>query len=190
MKLKNAFKEIRNGYNINNSKVVDENSKKYKTLIKDSILYTNIIPSRLVEKSFTGVDEKYFLHDRDILIFIKKPYRVGTYRFGDKLDIIIPNNFVILRGINMDYYSFIFVANYLEKVGIKKYVEDNNITGNLTVELIEDIELPDIPKEKQMTISSLLNLINERSAIYSNILDNDEIIKDYAINSVIGEKND
>ena len=90
----------------------------------------------------------------------------------------------------MDYYSFIFVANYLEKVGIKKYVEDNNITGNLTVELIEDIELPDIPKEKQMTISSLLNLINERSAIYSNILDNDEIIKDYAINSVIGEKND
>ena len=28
MKLKNAFKEIRNGYNINNSKVIDENSKK------------------------------------------------------------------------------------------------------------------------------------------------------------------
>ena len=190
MKLIDVFDEIINGYNINNAKVKDEDSKIYKTLQKDSILYTNIIPDRLVEKSFSGVKKKYFLQDRDILIFVKRPFRVGTYRYQDKEDIVVPNNFVILRGINMDYYSYIFVANYLEKVGIQKFVEENNYNGNLRIEDIEKIELPDISKEEQMKISPLLNSINERSAIYSNILANDEKIINYAINSVIGDNND
>ena len=90
----------------------------------------------------------------------------------------------------MDKYSYIFVANYLENIGIKKYIEDNNLTGNLTKEDIKNIELPNIPKEKQKTISPLLNAINERSAIYTNILNNDEKIIHYAINSIIGDEND
>ena len=137
MKLIDVFSEIIIGYNINNAKVKDEDSKIYKTLQKDSILYTNIIPDRLIEKSFSGVKKKYFMQDRDILIFIKRPFRVGTYRYQDKEEIVVPNNFVILRGINMDYYSYIFVANYLEKIGIQKYIKENNKTGNLCIEDIK-----------------------------------------------------
>jgi len=191
MKLKDVFKEILVGYNINNAAVKDEYSKVYKTLQKDSIQYTNIIPSRLIDKAFTSdIKDKYFMQPRDILIFVKKPYRVGTYIHTNDLQVIIPNNFIVLRGINMDYYSFIFVANYLEKIGVKKYIEENNRTGNLSIEDIKNIELPDIPKEKQMTISPLLNAINERSAIYSNILNNDDKIVRYAINSIIGDENE
>ena len=191
MKLKNVFEDIIVGYNFINASVKDEYSKVYKYLQKDSIQYTNIIESQLIERTFTGeVKKKYFVQPRDILIFVKKPYRVGTLSYEIKEDIVIPNNFIVLRGINMDIYSYIFVANYLENIGINKYIEENNITGNLTIEDIKNIELPDIPKEKQMTISPLLNAINERSAIYTNILDNDKKIIDYAINSVIGEEND
>ena len=67
---------------------------------------------------------------------------------------------------------------------------DNKINGNLSIEDIKNIDLPDISKEKQMTISKLLNNINERSAIYSNILDNDDKIVRYAINGVIGGYDD
>ena len=191
MKLKNVFEDIIVGYNFINASVKDEYSKVYKYLQKDSIQYTNIIESQLIERTFTGeVKKKYFVQPRDILIFVKKPYRVGTLSYEIKEDIVIPNNFIVLRGINMDIYSYIFVANYLENIGIKKYIEENNITGNLTIEDIKNIELPDITKEKQMTISPLLNAINERSAIYTNILDNDKKIIDYAIKSVIGEEND
>ena len=191
MKLKNVFEDIIVGYNFINASVKDEYSKVYKYLQKDSIQYTNIIESQLIERTFTGeVKKKYFVQPRDILIFVKKPYRVGTLSYEIKEDIVIPNNFIVLRGINMDIYSYIFVANYLENIGINKYIEKNNITGNLTIEDIKNIELPDIAKEKQMTISPLLNAINERSAIYTNILDNDKKIIDYAINSVIGEEND
>ena len=189
MKLKDVFEDIFVGYNIKSSKVDDKYAKIYKTLQKDSIQYTNIITSKLVEKAYTyDIKPKHFLHPRDILIFVKKPYRVGTYQYDD-LEVIIPNNFIILRGINMDYYSYIFVANYLEKIGIKKFVEENDVTDNLSADLIKNLELPDIPKEKQLTISPLLNSINERSALYSNILENDDKIVRYALDKVVGDKN-
>lgn len=191
MKIKDVFEEISVGYNISNTTVKDKYSKIYKTLHKDSIQYTNIIDSRLIEKIFTGeIKKKYFIQPRDILIFVKKPYRVGTYTYEINEDIVIPNNFIILRGINIDKYSYIFIANYLEKIGIKKFIEKNNFIGNLTIDDIKKIELPNISKEKQMSISPLLNAINERSTIYTNILDNDDKIVNYAIKNIIGEEND
>ena len=191
MKIKDIFEEIIVGYNITNAAVKDKYSKMYKTLHKDSIQYTNIIESNLIEKAFTGdIKTKYFVQPRDILIFVKKPYRVGTLAYDTEEEIIIPNNFIVLRGINMDKYSYIFIANYLENIGINKFIEENKHEGNLSLEDIKNIELPDIPKEKQMTISPLLKAINERSAIYSNILENDNIIVNYAINSIIGNNND
>ena len=90
----------------------------------------------------------------------------------------------------MDKYSYIFVSNYLEKIGIKRYLENHPYINNLTIDDVKNIELPDISKEKQMTISPLLNAINERSAIYTNILDNDDKIINYAIESIIGDKHD
>ena len=191
MKIRDVFDDVIVGYNINNTLVNDKYSKLYKTLQKDSIQYTNVISSKLVDKVFSSdIKDKYFVKGRDILIFVKKPYRVGTYMWDDDNKIVIPNNFIVLRGINMLYYSYIFVANYLEKIGIDKYVSDNKINGNLSIEDIKNIDLPDISKEKQMRISKLLNNINERSAIYSNILDNDDKIVRYAINSVIGGYDD
>ena len=70
---------------------------------------------------------------------------------------------------------------------MEKFKEDNTKKGNLSIGEIEDIELPDIPKDKQMTISPLLKAINKRSAIYSNILENDDKIIRYAINSIVGD---
>lgn len=191
MKVKDVFKEIIVGYNLNNAGVDDEYSKFYKTLQKESIQYTNIIPKKLIDRKFSSnIKSKFFMQERDILIFVKKPYRVGTYTVNDNLEVIIPNNFIILRGIDMEKYSFIFVANYLEKIGIKEFVEKENINRNLSIEDIKNIDLPDISKEKQMTISPLLNAINDRSALYSNILENDEKIVLYALNKVVGDEND
>ena len=191
MKIKDVFSEIITGYNTTNSTGKANYAKVYKILQKDSIQYTNVIESKLIDKAFTSeIKDKYFVKGRDILIFVKKPYRVGTYSIKEESDIVVPNNFIILRGINMDKYSYIFVANYLEKIGIPKYIEENNYEGNLTLSEIEKIELPDIPKDKQMTISPLLKAINERSAIYSNILENDYKIADYALHSIIGDEDD
>ena len=189
MKIRDVFEDIFIGYNLTNSAVDDKYAKYYKSLQKDSIQYTNVVPNKLIEKKYSSdIKKKYYLQDKDIIIFIKKPYRVGTYSEDDN-EIIVPNNFVILRGIDSDKYSYIFLANYLERIGIKKYVEKNNKDGNLSIEDIKEIDLPDIPKIDQVKITRLLKNINRRSAIYSNILDNDEKIIDYFLNMIVGDNN-
>ena len=136
MKLKDAFEEIFTGYNMTNAIGNNKDIKEVNFINKDSIAYTNIIPKRLILKQVTtDIKNKYYMKDRDIIISLKKPYKVGTYRFNRSINIVIPNNFIILRGINMDKYSFIFVANYLEKIGISKFVKEHDITGDLTVSL-------------------------------------------------------
>lgn len=192
MQIKDVFPEIFTGVNLNVGNSKEESTREIYTLIKDSIQYTNIIDKKLIKKTINiDVKDKYKMSDRDIIISLKKPYKVGTYRFIKHREIIIPNNFAILRNIDRDKYSYIFVANYLERIGIDKYIKEhpNRRNEDLSIAEVKEIELPDISKEEQMRISNLVNKINERSALYNNLLENDEEIIKYALNEVIGGKN-
>ena len=193
MKIEDVFEEVYTGFNINNSRSTNTVEDVY-FIQKDSIAYTNIIKDKLIQRRVTSnIRKKYILEGRDIVISLKKPFKVGTcmYNYKDK-KIIIPNNFIILRGINRDLYSYIFVANYLENIGIDKFISEHSDlkrdNKDLTVADIKSIELPKIDKDSQMKISKLMNNINERSAIYSTILKNDNEIIKYALNLVIGDK--
>jgi len=199
MLVKDVFKEMFTGLNINNSNSNAKYAEDVYFIQKDTIQYSNIIEKRLIKKRLDfDIKNKYIMQERDIIISLKKPYKVGTYRFNrifnEKKKVIIPNNFIVLRGINMDLYSYIFVSNYLEKIGIDKYVTENKINERIHKELlledIANIDLPDIPKTEQMKISELMNLINDRSAIYSTILENDSLIIKHALKEVIGDNND
>jgi len=194
MKIEEVFDEVYTGFNINNSRSTNIVEDVY-FIQKDSIAYTNIIKNKLIKKRISSnIRKKYVLEGRDIIISLKKPYKVGTYRYDYKdKKIIIPNNFIILRGINRDLYSYIFVANYLENIGLEKYLKEHQDlkkdNKDLTVADIKSIELPKIDKDSQMKISILMNNINDRSTIYSTILKNDNEIIKYALNLVIGDGN-
>lgn len=191
MLVKEVFEDIFTGFNLTNSIGSEKNLDDIYFIQKDSIQYTNIIINKLVKKRITtSIKNKYYMKDRDIIVSLKKPYKVGTYKYHTDKKIIIPNNFLVLRGINRNLYSYIFLVNYLEKIGISKYVKENNIEKDLTVEDIKNIELPNITKKEQMKISELMNLINDRSAIYSTILENDDQIIRYALNNIVGGSDD
>lgn len=191
MLVKEVFEDIFTGFNLTNSIGSEKNLDDIYFIQKDSIQYTNIIINKLVKKTITtSIKNKYYMKDRDIIVSLKKPYKVGTYKYRTDKKIIIPNNFLVLRGINRNLYSYIFLVNYLEKIGISKYVKENNIEKDLTVEDIKNIELPNITKKEQMKISELMNLINDRSAIYSTILENDNQIIRYALNNIVGGSDD
>jgi len=188
MLIKDVFTNIFIGFNLNNSVGNKSYSEKIYFIQKDSIAYTNIVEAKLESKNVTTeIKEKFFLQGRDIIISVKKPYKVATYQQIPDKKIVIPNNFIILRGINMDHYSYIFVTNYLEKIGIPNFFKETGKT-ELKISDIEDINLPDISKDKQMTISPLVKDINARSAIYSEILENDDEIVKYMLNMVIGDE--
>lgn len=189
MKIREVFGEIRTGKYIDGNLTSNESTEIY-TFKKDAINYSTLVESKFEYRTvYYHVKDKYLMQPRDIIISLKKPYKVGTITYQTKKKILIPNNFAILRDINMELYSFVFVANYLERIGIAKYVEEHNIKDDLSLEDIKNIDLPNVPKEEQMTISELMKKINERSNTYSNILENDDKIIKYALNKVIGEDN-
>lgn len=189
MKIKDVFEEIKTGRYINNSIESNEAMEVY-TFKKEALSYSTLVESRLEKKMiYCNINDKYLMKPRDIIISLKKPYKVGTITYDMKKKVLIPNNFAILRGINMELYSYIFVSNYLERIGIEEFVNAHNITGDLSLEDIKEIDLPDVPKDAQMTISELMKSINERSNLYSNILENDDKIVKYALNKVIGDSN-
>lgn len=191
MRLENAFKEIFTGLNINTKTSLKSNDyKEYNTFLKEALQYSRILDNKIkITKVYCDVKDKYFMKDRDIIISLRKPYKVGTYlKSPESKKILIQNNFAILRGIDMEKYSFIFVSNYLERIGINKFLEGKE-NDSFSLEDIKNIELPDIPKEEQMKISKLMNSINERSCLYSKILENDDQIIKEALNRVIGGNN-
>lgn len=190
MKVREIFPDIFTGlYTDSKSMTKADIDNEVYTFNKNAIGYGAIATNKLYKKHvYANIKDKYFMKDRDIIISIKKPYKVGTirYLYKDKNKILIPNNFVILRNINRDYYSYIFITNYLDKIGIQKYVDEHNIEGDLHLEDIENIDIPDIPKEEQMKISPLMNHINERSSYFNALLDNDEELIRKALYEIIG----
>ena len=192
MKIKDIFPEIFTGLYTDGRNMTKGNIKnEVYTFNKNALCYGTITQSKLYKKEvYDDIKDKYFMKPRDIIISLKKPYKVGTMQFinfKDSNKILIPNNFIVLRNINRDYYSYIFITNYLEKIGIDKYVKENNIKGDLHLVDIESIEIPLIPKEEQMKITPLMNNINKRSSYFSVLLDNDEELIKRVLNEVIGE---
>ena len=189
MKIRDAFKEVRMGINLKSSKLQGEGDEILcYTFRKNALDYGLLLDDKLIEMNLYGeIEPKYFMQGRDIIISVKKPYKVVTYPYNTNLKIIIPSNFIILRDINMDKYSFIFVINYLNYIAMDKYFKDK--TSDLTIEEINDIELPDIPKVRQMKISGLMNNINKRGQLYSKLIKNDKEIIFYALNKIVGDNN-
>ena len=192
MKIRNVFDEIYKGVNINTSQS-EEFSQEIYTFNRDALQYANLLETKL-EKVVVNkqIKPKYVVQGRDIIISIKKPYKAATLQRKIDKKIVVPNNFVILK-FNEEIrnkYSYIFLTNYLDRIGLKKYADENKIDNELSVEDIKNIELPDIPKTKQMSISNLLNNINERSSLYSRLLENDSEIVRYVINKIVGDNND
>ena len=186
MKLQDAFKEIRTGVNLKSPVLQGEGEKiKCYTFKKNALDYALLQEDKFEELDLYGnIDSKYFMQPRDIIISTKKPYKVATYPYNKVIKVIIQNNFIILREINMDLYSYVFVTNYLEKIAIEENFKDKK--SDLSIEDIKSIELPEIPKQKQMNISDLMTKINERGILFSKLLKNDNEIITYAINKIVG----
>jgi hypothetical protein len=187
MKIENVFKTIKTGLNYKNINNSNGMEKVY-TFEKNALSYATLCEGKLKEEIvYFKVDSKYFMKPRDIIISLRSPYEVGTITHTTNKKILIPNNYAILRDIDMDKYSYIFVTNYLQRIGIAKYVKKFNKKGSISLEDIKNIDLPDISKEKQMTISNLMESINERSNTYIELLENDNEIMNYLLKKVVGD---
>ena len=171
MQVKDVFEEIFVGANLSISSKTIEKKEVY-TLKKDNIIFNSIFPKEtyysylndkkdyknLLENSLQKVKipktikEKYYIRPSDIIISIKKPYKVLTDVLIKK-DIIVNNNYIILRGIDRKKYTERYLTYYLEYIGIKEILNETKKTGNeLSLADIKNIQLPNISITKQHDI--------------------------------------
>ncbi len=164
-----------------------------KKIQKDSMKSSKFITSRFVDIKLPAViDDKYFLQDEDIIISLKEPYIAAAMSETLEEKVLIPNNYVVLRNIDKEKYNYIFVVNYLNLFGINKLINKNvknDIYTDLTINDIKSIVLPNISLEKQETVITLCNAINQRAVYYETIMDNDKKIIEYAMKEVLGGRN-
>lgn len=169
-KIKDVFEEIFLGINLSTCSKVGEMQEVY-TFKKENIFYHSILyndfgynkfrnreryeylvtSSLLKIKVPKNMKEKYFLKYGDIIISLKKPYKVFNDIIFQKDKIVATNNYVILRKRKSENYYTPFLAYYIENVGIEEFLKENNkMNSELSIEDIKNIELPDISKKEQI----------------------------------------
>ena len=98
-----------------------------------------------------SLNRKFFLRSSDVVISIKKPYKVFAHHFARR-SVVVNNNYVVLRGFDKVKYDRWYVAYYLEYIGIGELLnqsEFDRVNTELTLEDIKNIDLPDISIKKQ-----------------------------------------
>ncbi len=129
------------------------------------------------------IDKKFFLKKDDIIIASipsNNTNHVGYCKDIGEEKVIIKKNFFILRNIDKDKYNPEFVAEYLEQIGMED-AKNKKATKDFVTGDIEEIDIPNIPIEKQNELVALLRPINERNELYHKMIDNCEEIKKYMI---------
>ena len=193
MLIREAFDYRKCGMDINKKQATrPDDLMNVKKIQKSAMQSSKFLESRLIDVSLPyTLEDKYFLHEKDIVISLKDPYCAAALSYLPKNKILIPNNYVVLRDINTKKYNYLFVVNYLNLIGIKKILKrnkDEDIHTDLTLADVEDISLPNISLAKQESILKLCDAINERNIIYETIKDNDRIIIEKAMKELVGDK--
>ena len=169
MKIKDIFNEVFLGVNLSNYTNKKDTQQVY-TFKKENIVYNSILyndyglskfknrqkhislPNLKFQKKeiSKNISDKYFIKYGDIIISIKKPYKVFNDIIVKNEKILVTNNYVVLRGISDDFYVP-YISYYLENKGIKKYMDNNTkVNTELTIEDIKNIEIPNISKKEQI----------------------------------------
>ena len=124
-------------------------------------------------ESLTKIDDKFLTQKEDIIICSKPPYNVVLINDEDE-EILIPNNFIVLRNSKL---NTTFLYNYLNLLGSKMKFNKDDENTNITKTDVEQIKLK-IDDNKIKKISDLSSRINKRQKAYGKLLDNDqELIK-------------
>lgn len=165
--------EVGSGLVVARKKAFNQNEikKKYKQLNLRSINKNGyIIESELeILEAKEIIDDYYLTHEGDIIIRLTDPF-TAVYIDKDMEGIVISSNFCIVRCKNN--YSSEFLTYYINSDNIKKKLFSNlqgSILKNINMATIAELEIPNVPYEKQKIIGKLLVAQTKKTIILEKI---------------------
>lgn len=181
MKLKEYVDTMFVGFNTSlykNKVKCGDNLYKYRQLTIASISSGFIDENNLTSYEKNGeVDSKYFTRIDDIIICSKEPCNVIMINKEDDEGILIPNNFIVIRDINVDIYYLYNLIKVLKNqihdiVNNKKWESENN--KMLSKSDLEELELPKLNDKSIEKLSNICTRINNRQYSYKKLIQSDE----------------
>ncbi len=186
MELKNIFKDIYSGRDIE----ITTNDGLYAYGLKTSNLDECVISTSQsnLELFEANIKDKYILRENDIIIASTKSSTTSHVGFASSIPnypVIIGKNLIVLRNIYEEYEP-LFIAEYLERFGIKKLFEEKGESyTRLSTEDIKSIDIPKVDIDVQRKLVELFKLINERTRLYKKNIVNDSKIIEELINQAL-----
>lgn len=165
--------EVGSGLVVARKKAFNQNEiiKKYKQFNLRSINKNGyIIESELeILEAKEKIDDYYLTHEGDIIIRLTDPF-TAVYIDKDMEGIVISSNFCIVRC--KENYSSKFLTYYINSENAKKKLFSNlqgSVLKNINMTVIADLEIPNVPFEKQKIIGKLLIAQTKRIIILERI---------------------
>ena len=154
--------------------------------ISDSVISTPKTETEIVK---INLPDKHLLHVGDIVIGSVPSSNTSHVAYASSLPeypVLLKKNIIVLRDLKAEYNP-IFIAEYLENIGIKKLYQNGKLlqSSSLTVDLIKEIDIPNIPIEEQDKLVELFKPLNERTKLYKELLENDSYIKKNLLEEVM-----
>lgn len=156
----NDIAEVGSGLVIARKKAINkkDSKKSYKQLNLRAINKNGyIIESELEDLDAKEIiDEYYLTHKGDIIIRLTDPF-TAVYIDKDMEGIVISSNFCIVRC--KENYSGEFLTYYINSDKAKKELFSNlqgSIMKNINMTAIAELEIPDVPYDKQLIMGNLL----------------------------------
>lgn len=193
MKVVDIFKETAKGVVIERDGY--EEDKKMAFCLDTSNISNCVIstPSSNVETVYMNVKEKHLLQKDDIVV-ASVPSSLTSHvgyakTIPEDYPVILKKNIIVLRDC-IDKYNPIFVAEYLENIGIKDLYKSGKLSSETPLTLTEllKLDIPDISIEDQNNLVSLFDPINERTMLYKQLVEHDAKIKKYILERMISNE--
>lgn len=120
------------------------------------------------------VDDYYLSHEGDIIVRLTDPF-TAVYITKDTEGIVISSNFCIIRCSNK--YSPDYLSYYINSDTSKKLLLSNlqgSIMKNINMSSVGELQIPEIPLEKQKIIGKLLRAQTKKIIVLNRILELEE----------------
>lgn len=120
------------------------------------------------------VDDYYLSHEGDIIVRLTDPF-TAVYITKEIEGIVISSNFCIIRCSNK--YSPDYLSYYINSDTSKKLLLSNlqgSIMKNINMSSVGELQIPEIPLEKQKIIGKLLRAQTKKIIVLNRILELEE----------------
>lgn len=170
--------EVGSGLVVARKKAIHEKDaiKTYKQLNLRAINKNGYIEFNELEtlKAKEVVDEYYLSHEGDIIVRLTDPF-TAVYITKETEGIVISSNFCIIRCSNK--YSPDYLSYYINSDTAKKLLLSNlqgSIMKNINMSSVGELQIPEIPLEKQKVIGNLLRAQTKKIIVLKRILELEE----------------